>query len=253
MSFWRKIKIKINNRWNDYDFKKKFLLVLFWLSIVSVYLASYLDAFINGKIDDITGVKTTGPIYQIFSIIPILSVILGIYYRKKGYLCKKNIVGGIIMTIIMLISSLSGFFTYFNVKDSFFDDYSYVNNLEDIIKVEFPDNGEIFTDKSFNFKKDDYELISSSEVTFSNVEEIKKFNDSIKNSNIWVSNNSSYLKMLEPVFFISDSDYYMVYIMDLNIYNKAPLNSGRYYTYYLEYNVEEAKLIVYEYYLNFSI
>lgn len=253
MSFWRKIQIKVRNRWNDYNFKRIFLLVLFWLSIVSVYLASYLDAFINGMIDDITGVKTTGPIYLVFSIIPILSFSLGIYYRKNGYLCKKNIIGGIIMTVIMVMASLTGFFTYFNVKDSFFDDYSYVNDLEDIIKFELPDTGDIFTDKGFNFNKDGYKLISSSEITFSDKEEIKKFNDSIKNSDIWVSNNSSYLKMLEPVFFVSDSDYYMVYIKDLNIYNMAPSNSGSYYTYYLEYDIEESKLMVYEYYLSFSI
>ena len=33
----------------------------------------------------------------------------------------------------------------------------------------------VYVSRADDFKKDDYELISSSEVTFSNVEEIKKF------------------------------------------------------------------------------
>lgn len=252
MSFFRKLKIKIMNRWRDNKFKKNFLLVLFWLSILSIYGASYLDGFISGKSDDITGFKYTGFIFLIFSFIPIMSLVLGVYYRKKGYLCKKNIVGGAIMSLIMLMATFSAFFSYYVVKDKYSDDYSYLDNLESIINFEFPDNGDILVDTSFNFNIDDYNILSHTTVTFNNEEEISMFNNSISNSNNWVTKNSSYLKMLEPTFFVSESDYYMVYINDLNLYNTVPTNSGTYHMYYLEYKEAESKLNIYEYYLNFS-
>lgn len=252
MSFFRKLKIKFMNRWRDNKFKKRFLLILFWLSILSIYMASYLDGFVSSKIDDITGFKYTGHIFLLFSSIPIMSLIMGIYYKRIGYLCKKNIIGGAIMSLIMIMATFSGFFSYYTVKDKYFDDYSYLTDLESIVNFDFPDNGDILIDKAFNFEMDDYNILAHTTVTFSNKDEINKFNNAVGNSSNWIGKKSSYQKMLEPTFFTSQSDYYMIYIKDLNLYNEVPVNSGIYHMYYLEYNIDEAKLNIYEYNLNFS-
>lgn len=258
MSFFRKLQIKIRNRWNDFNFKKTFLLILFWLSIGSFFIAGFIDGIVNEiAYTDVTGFRYMGPVYLVCSVIPIASLILGIHYRKKGYLCKKNIIGGAIMTFFMLMFTLMGFTSYYTFKDNYSVDYSYVNDLEKVINFEFPDNGKIIVDSNFNFDYGDYTIISISNVIFNNDNEINEFNDKIKNSDMWTEQNSSYLKMLEPDFFVQGDDdnelYHMVYIKDLNTYNTVPTVSGVYHTYYFKYSMSESKLTIYEYNLEFTV
>ena len=256
MSFWRRLQIKINNKWRDTVFKKRLLNMLFWLSIGSIFIVSFLLDFFYEIVDDVTNYKCEGPIFLIVSIIPLTSIIMGVRYRKRGYSCKKNIIGGSIMFFILIMFSLIGFTTYYGVKDKYSTDYLYVDNLEEVIKFEIPDDGDVVTDKTFNYDFGDYTIISIATVNFNDDKEILEFNDSIKNSEIWVGNNSSYMKMLEPSHFVNDDKdnmYYMVYMRDVGLYNRAPNVTGNYHTYYLEYDMVESKMVVYEYVLEFSL
>ena len=104
MSFWRKVQIKIHNRWHDNQFKKVFLLLLFWLSIASLFIGVELANFLSQITNDLTECKYMW-VLLLFLPIPIASVLLGIKYKKIGYSCKKNIIGGIIMIFFLCIYS----------------------------------------------------------------------------------------------------------------------------------------------------
>ena len=143
MSFWRKLKIKVRNRWNDYQFKKNFLLVLFWLSIASLFIGVHLASYLSEITNDLTESKYMW-VLLLFLPLPISSIVLGKKYKKLGYPCKKNIIGGIIMSFFLCIYACFTIF-YFAHKDLLSDDYSYLRQLEEKIKFDFPKDGKIYT------------------------------------------------------------------------------------------------------------
>ena len=75
MSLYQKIKIKIRNRWNDFHFKKMFLLIIFIMSIVSCYLPILIISTIPTLLPYIFIEKSW--IAYLFLPIPILSIIFG--------------------------------------------------------------------------------------------------------------------------------------------------------------------------------
>jgi len=254
MSFWRKIQIKLKNRWNDYDNKKIILLVLFWLSIVGLFIGLDLATILSEITNDLTEFKYMW-ILLLFLPIPIASVKLGIKYKRMGYHCKKNIIGGSIMIFFYCLMSYFTIF-YFHERDKLFDDYSYLTKLESKINFDFPEDGSIVTDMTMPITTSSYQTIATSRVKFYNQDEIKKLESSIKQSEIWTNSNSSYLQMLQPTFYVPNYNtniYYLIYIEDLNIINTLPTSSGTYKTYYFEYNMEKHDFSIYEYYLFFSI
>lgn len=254
MNIWRKLQIKLKNRWNDYNIKKNILLLLFWLSIIGWFIGLKLSAFISDITNDLTGFKYMWILFLMLPI-PILSVVLGKKYKKIGYHCKKNIIGGVIMILLYIMSGWSTIF-YISQKDKLLDDYTYLTTLEEKINFDFPDDGNILTNKLTTITTSTYQILAISDVTFNNQEEIKELEESINNSEIWTNSNSSYLQIIKPSFFITEynpNTYYSIYIEDLNTFNTVPNKTGNYKTYYLSYNKENKKLDIYEYNLFFNV
>lgn len=73
--------------------------LLFVLSIVAQPISMVLSAYISSGAAD-SPVRNWW-IIALFTIIPIASLVYGIVLKKKGFLYKKNIIVGIIMTIII--------------------------------------------------------------------------------------------------------------------------------------------------------
>ena len=138
MNFFRKMQIKIRNRWNDNKFKKNFLLWLFILTIACLWF----PLFILAEFETTPTTFTENMwVFYLFLPIPILSIILGIKYKKVGYKCTKNIVAGFIIGFLLFVY---GSFTLL-FENSYIEDYSLVNEIEQKINFELPDNGEIKT------------------------------------------------------------------------------------------------------------
>lgn len=78
--------------------------ILFVLSIASLWIALIIAAFISGW--DPYLFPHNIRIFLCFLPIPIGSIIFGVVTQRKGYVYKKNIVVGIIMTALLLIYGL---------------------------------------------------------------------------------------------------------------------------------------------------
>lgn len=242
MNIFQKLKIKIRNRVSQTKFKKNMLIILFILTILSLYLALGTISFVaekNGRLD-----YEYMWICLLFLPISISSIILGIKYRRKGYLCKKNIVGGIIITILLLMYGILPF-------GSIDNDYSYVDKLEKIINFELPNTGTIsLEDYSDVIISPSFELISKGYITFTDEKEIKIFEESISLSTIWKNKNTSYMQMQEPnsiIVQLSGKIYYLLFNKDENTYNTVPTKEGKYEMYFIMYDMDENKMYTLNY------
>lgn len=242
MKIFQKLKIKINNRISETKFKTNMLKILFVLTILSIFFALGTISFVAEKNDRLDYEYMW--ICLLFLPISISSIILGKKYRRKGYLCKKNIVGGIIITILLLMYGILPF-------GSIDNDYSYIDKLEKIINFELPNSGIIsLEDYSNVIIEPSFELISKGYVTFKDEKEIKNFEESISLSTIWKNKNSSYMQMQEPnniVVQLSGKIYYLLYNKDENTYNTIPTKEGKYEMYFLMYDMDENKMYTLNY------
>ncbi len=82
------------NRW------KVTSIVLFVLSLCSIYIALFLVGLVSGQNN-----LLAQDMWLFFTMlpIPISSTVFGYVAKRKGYQCKKNIIGGIIMIVLLCI------------------------------------------------------------------------------------------------------------------------------------------------------
>lgn len=118
----------------------KFLLIVFFiLSLLSILLGLFLVAHsvTTSPLPDFPYVMTEHA-WKFFLVIPIplTSIVLGIIYKKKGYPCKKNVVVGIIITILLCL--YGGFTSAFAKNIS--HDFKYAKELSNTIHMEIPED-----------------------------------------------------------------------------------------------------------------
>lgn len=167
-----------------------------------------------------------------FLPITILSVVLGIVYRRKGFKCIKNIVAGIIVTV--LLSCM----IYFSYHDDYQieKDYQETNAYHSIIGEILPKEGRMFQMIWYN---------SNSESTyfyFEDAKENEKFRKKIQKNNHWilakdVNTDLSYF-VINSCHSTKEPCYYSVYIEELETYNKVPKETGLYTIYSMLYDTE---------------
>lgn len=122
----------------------KKLSILFLLTLISIFAAHSIHDALNKSISPILAQYKDTWVFLLFMIIPISSIILGIKYKDKGYKCTKNIVGGAIITFLLITQA-------FPVKFSpLIKDYSKINDYKDILNIEVPKEGMLeFYDHGF--------------------------------------------------------------------------------------------------------
>lgn len=121
---------------------KVLLLAMFVLSLLSIFVAlvsvticislSPLPDFPYSMVEYMW-------VFFIFIPLPLASAVLGIIFYEKKYKCKKNIIAGFIMCVLLFIY---GSFTFI-FKDSSIHDFEYVYELEQTISIDLPDSGYI--------------------------------------------------------------------------------------------------------------
>lgn len=235
MSLYQKIKIKIRNRWNDFHFKKMFLLIIFIMSIVSCYLPILIISTIPTLLPYIFIEKSW--IAYLFLPIPILSIIFGIRYKKLGYKCQKNIIIGFIASLFIILYGSS--FLYYN--SIFSIDYSIIEKSEKIINFKLRENTKIqqTNDNAFSIGNS-YKTMTSIYIHLDS-NQIKKIDKLVKNSDNWLKENDldDEFDNFLPNFTYMDTKgqcYYLVYVEDLEVYNKMPNDSTIHTFYYFIYN-----------------
>ena len=226
------------------------LLIVFILSIASIFLAllfpilvvrtkipandlSFLPnmtiaIFKFFKISYGTVFAAPYAIYSIFTIfIPIVSVVLGIIYKHKGYKCTKNIVGGIITGFIVFCISIG---PSINNIDAL-NDYGTIKNFKEIVNLELPSTGNAYSSTSDLKIEYNYFL-------FKNDEEIDKLEDSIKGNKNWDTFNNLYNSFYDILINSCQEDNcsYSIYNIDTKEYNTVPRESGVYNIYTMMYD-----------------
>ncbi len=209
------------------------MIILFIITIACFLVAAYSFALMNKLIfpNSFSFIKNAW-IFWCFLPIPILSIILGFKYKKAGYQCTKNIVGGFIISIFLLIYGSFCLFPTFSV------DYSEIDTYRDAVDANLPSNGELEIQKLGTYLDEDkteYTIVR----VFYDKEDVTELFNSIKNNNHWILSTKlkSELKIFIPITFQSSTDtYYSIYNSTTNEYNILPNNSGDYEIYVTKYD-----------------
>ena len=228
------IGLKIENN----SIKKKIkvlLLVSFILSLISIYFALMIVAIsVNSSPLPDFPLAMAEHMWKFFIIVPIplVSIILGFIYLKKGYKCIKNIIAGIIMTgLLCIFGSFTGVFS-----DRISHDMSYLEPISEKINLDIPTDGYISIMYDFQDSGDSLAMVKIDDQNDS-------FTSKLDNNNNW-KKDTSFIPSNEIDLYLltmtSSYDYFMVYNLTTNSYNYF---EGK--TIYLAYNIESDVLLIY--------
>ena len=226
-----------------------FMTFLFILTIGSLWGALWLYSVID-ELNPQHGfnfLKNTW-IFWCWLPIPIASIVLGYKYKNKGINCTKNIVGGFIICLLLLVCGS------FCLMPTFSEDYSKINDYKNYIDANIPSSGELeihYWGNYFDDDKKEYSIIN----VYYDKEDVSNLVSSIENSKNWILSTKikSELKILLPSEFRAKEDlYYSVYNKTSNEYNVIPEESGIYEIYAMSYNKNKKELIIHKYKLMYN-
>lgn len=234
---------KMKKSYNPY-FIKNIMVFLFIITIASLWGALYSVALVNKVIPQygFSFVKNLW-VFWCWLPIPILSIILGFKYKKKGIKCTKNIVGGFIIGFLLLI------YGSFCMFPTFAEDYSKIYEYKDIINAKIPLNGYLEIQKWGNYVDEDkteYVFISA----YYDEKNADEFVKSIENNEVWINYNNlkSDLKIYMPSYVALDLDAYIsIYNKTTNQYNLVPETTGDYEIYVMKYDKSDKKLEIHKF------
>ena len=237
-------KVKPIRKSHNPVFVKNGMIILFIITIASFWGASYSVSLVD-KINPKHGfsfVKNAW-VFWCWLPVPILSIILGFKYKRVGYKCTKNIIGGFIIGFLLLLYGLFYFFPTYSRN------YEELNNYKYMIDATLPANGDLEIQEVgtyFDDDKTDYVVIN----VYYDKEDTTNLESSIKNSNKWILSNyiNSNLKVVVPsIFYSGDDIYYSLYNKTLNVYNSLPSNSGEYEMYAMKYSISNKMLEIHKF------
>ncbi len=233
----------------NYGRIKAVLILFFILTLCSIFCAGVTWAYAN-TVKPTHGFSFTKNawIFWCWLPIPIISIILGFKYKKTGIKCKKNIVAGFIMAILLF---LYGSFSLFPTYEQ---DYSNINAYRSIINADLPDSGELHVQewgRYFDDDKTEYVVID----VYYDKDDVSTLERSIASNNKWIPCNSikTELKALVPSMLREDSDaYYSIYNNTTCEYNTLPTRSGTYEIYAMKYDKSEKHLEIHRFIISFK-
>lgn len=219
----------VNKKKNKYYIMDIILIILFILNLFTPFIA--LDCWqslsIKNNAYDFYTFKYTYAVLFVLPL-PLLSLILGIIYSKKGLKCIKNIVIGAIMTFILLIISSSSLLYDSTIDKNYYD----INTYENIIGIELPKKIDYY---SIKWDESYLQDLVSSSAKFTDKDESNRFYQDIQNSENWIKKDDigTTMSIFVPNSLICTSKkyecYYSIYNEELNSYNILPSESGKYH------------------------
>ena len=215
--------------------------LLFVATFFSEFIAMLIMLLIPG---DLTWQESCWPFFVAMPI-PIASLIMGIIFKAKGYKCTKNIVVGVIFTLIL---GAFGSAPYMAEDIADHTDAAIIN-AEQIIGIDIPEAEDINT---YYWKDEDqYEdteyIHSSSDIWFED-DQVVEFEKAILSDKRWISKIPNNLFGLSSSFTEMDVyDYIILYNADTKQFNTEPDENGRYYFYFVGYDCEFNTMKIDEY------
>lgn len=223
---------------------KKLMTVLFILNCICIPLALYTVNLANTGAQGFQFIKKAW-IFWLWLPVPILSIVLGIKYRKIYASFDKNILSGVIVAIFLLIF---GSFYFFPINQ----DYDKIYRYADALNIALPPEGELYIqeyDTYFDNMKDFVKIDA-----YFDRADCLEINELIKNKQNWISKDelSSKLRIFIPTTLIgAESSYFSIYNKTLDNYNSVPNESGEYLIYAMMFDKENKHLEINEYYFSY--
>ncbi len=219
---------------------KIILLTLFIASLLSIIIA-FIIAVICTKFSPLPDFPYTLPEYMwvcfLFIPLPLASAVLGIIFFIKKYKCKKNIIAGFIMCVILPIY---GSFSFI-FKNSASHDFGYVREIEQALSIELPDSG--YISRSLN---DDKNIIA-----------MIKFDDKNAIAGVVESDNRFYRdtsfipsSFIDVYYFNMTTGYHYFMLFDTTCNQVISDVDGQHQNHrflYLAYNNDKNILFVYDF------
>lgn len=237
-------KFKGAKKYHNPIFIKRFMIILFVITIASLWGALWSLELIN-IINPQRGFNFTKNtwVFWCWLPIPLTSIILGFKFRNVGFKCTKNIVVGFIFGFLLLI--YGGFCLF----PTFSSDYKEINKYKIYIDAILPNNGELEImnqNTDLDDDKSEYTIINA----YYDKEDVYDLVNSIEHSDNWILSKEikSALKILIPSQLGADDDaYYSIYNAVTNKYNTLPESPGNYEIYAMKYDKSDKQLEIHKF------
>ena len=191
---------------------KHLLLVIFIASILSIFIAMLIcGVCMNSSPIPEHPMAMAEYLWVMYLFIPIpaTSAVLGFVFLTKKYKCKKNIIAGIIMTVLLAIYGSFAPLMAGNVKH----DFLFVNEIESNVPISLPDSGYV----SYTLTESDGRLADAM-VKFDNEQELL---ENFERDN-WLTEVSLLPTGIIPLYYAETTktyDYFYLYDYDCNASN----------------------------------
>lgn len=223
--------------------------VLFVAAFLSLFAATFFVIFSSAP----GGADVIEKMWMLYLFIPIplASFIFGIYGRKKGYRTIKNIVIGIIMSLMLL---LYGSFTF--IFNSFNGDMSSGEEIivaaEEITGIDFPayKRMNVWSTSLSGFHGEQNSVITT--VTIENYDsEVLRI--ALLKDGRWLDGLPSALSEISCPYEVALTDsYVLIYNIDTQQFNTLPEEDGTYHFLSVSFSATEDKIVFSEYEVNYA-
>lgn len=218
-------------------------IILFVASLLSILGALALSGVIS-SVNNLFLVENMW-LFFLLTPIPIASAVLGFVLKAKGYKYKKNIILGIIMTVLLCIY---GSFTFIFTNEYSHSDESIIRT-EQLTGIDIPEHKQINTQDWTEGKQSVSRgyIYYISDVYFDNGM-VKEFEKQIITDDKWLASIPNDLIGITPPFSgYGIYDSVLIYNTDTSEYNALPNDSGTFRFINILYRTEDNQMKIIEY------
>jgi len=210
-------------------------------SILSIFFAMFLITDVPAD----NGSSFNTWMFYLFTPIPIASIVLGFILKSKGYKYKKNVIVGIIMTVLLCLYG-----SFYFVFEGFYDHSDEpIIRAEQFLDIDIPEYEKINTiDMTDGTQSNSKEHTYYKSDVYFDENYIESFESQIANDDRWLSSIPSKLIGIASEFgFLTSSDFSLIYNVDSKEYNTLPEDSGKYHFISIFYHKERNQMEIIEY------
>lgn len=242
-------KLGVVNRTDEIQYKrwKWISRALVAASVLSIFAGIILTALVSP-----TGKEMFDNmwVYYLFTPIPIASFCAGLIFRKKGYPYKKNLIAGIIVTLLLCVYGSYPFI----FGEQFTESTALLVRAEQYLGTDFPAETSISTsgDLETPLSNDMGYVYGTCDLIF-DIEAAQPFEQSLPNDDRWRDTLPNDLLGITPSeHALPGFDYILIYNSDSREWNTQPAETGTYHFTCIYYRLPEHQMRIVEYSINYQ-
>lgn len=209
--------------------------ILFWMTLISPMISFSLASMIGeAEIFGVAGIIRYSWLMILFIPVGILSILIGLQLKKNKQKYKKNLIVAFISLPLLIIF---GSYRFIDSNISYNTDN--IITIENKVNIELPREIKIATSK-----RDSYDI---SYVKITDDKSKEKFEQEIKNSQLWEDKLDFYIKSVLPYEIQIQSDnfeYFIFYNVTTGQYNDSNFAKGNYKVMFIAYDCDLQKLVI---------